>query len=148
MIELMVVVAIIGVLGVLAAPAYQSYTSRGQVAEGLSLADGWKEAILEYYNANGAWPSQTDLAGTSPSVGKYETGVTVNVGVIQITYGGAQANPNIEGAVLTIVPYTNDSDEVFWQCGLAATPAGSLPSGAVAGGTTLSSQFLPAACHT
>ncbi len=147
MIELMIVVAIIGVLGVLAAPAYQSYTIRGQVSEGFSLADGWKEAVLEYYAANGTWPSQSDLPGTSQSVGKYETEVTVNAGVIQITYGGAQASPSIAGAVLTIVPYTNDNDQVLWQCGSAVAPAGTIASGATAGGTTLATQLLPAACH-
>jgi len=147
MIELMIVVAIIGVLGALAAPAYQGYIIRGQVSEGFSLADGWKQAVLEYYTTNGSWPSQTDLPGTIPSVGKYETEVTVNAGVIQITYGGGQASTSIAGAVLTIVPYTNDNDEVLWQCGSAVAPPGTIASGATVGGTTLAAQFLPAACH-
>jgi type IV pilus assembly protein PilA len=148
LIELMIVVAIIGILAALAVPAYQNYTIRAQVTEGLTLAGGWKAAILEYYANNGAWPSQTDLTGTTPSVGKYETNITVNSGVIQITYGGTQVNQTINGAVLTLVPYTDNNDDVLWQCGLAAPPPGAIASGATPGGTTLAPQQLPTACNT
>jgi len=147
LIEMMIVVAIIGILSALALPAYQNYTVRGQVSEGLTLAAGWKTAVIEYYAQYGAWPSQSDLTGTVPSVGKYASNISVNSGVIQITYGGDQVNQSISGALLTLVPYTNDNDEVLWQCGLAAAPAGTIAAGAAAGGTTLSAQQLPASCR-
>ena len=84
LIELMIVVAIIGILSVIAIPAYQNYTIRAQVTEGLNLAAGWKTALVEYYAENGAWPSQADLTGTAPSVGNYESSITVTTAVNQI----------------------------------------------------------------
>ena len=136
LIEMMIVVAIIGILSAIGVPAYLSYTARAQVMEGLSLAGGWKVAILEYYAENGSWPSQsTDLNATS-SVGVYASNVTVAPGgVITIIYGGPQVNQAINGQTLTLVPYTNDNGDVLWQCGLAAAPSGSPASGATANTT-------------
>jgi type IV pilus assembly protein PilA len=153
LIEIMIVIGIIGILAGIAAPAYQNYTIRAQVSEGLTLADGWKTAIVEYYANNAAWPSQTDLPAMTQSNGKYES-VTVNTGVIQIIYGGMQANPNISNAVLTIVPYTDDNDEVLWQCGSGARPPGNMASGAnpaaniVSPQFALPAQYLPSSCHS
>jgi type IV pilus assembly protein PilA len=149
LIELMIVVAIIGILSAIGVPAYLSYTARAQVMEGLSLAGGWKAAIVEYYATNGSWPSQTDLNGTSRSVGVYASDVNVSTGVIQITYNGPQTNQAIRGAMLTLVPYTNDNDEVLWRCGLAAPPSGSIASGADPSIiTTLAPQYLPTSCNS
>jgi type IV pilus assembly protein PilA len=119
------------------------------VTEGLSLADGWKTAIAEYYANTGNWPTQTNLSGTQPSVGKYESGVTVTTGgVIQITYGG-QANAKLNNLVLRIVPYTNTNNDVLWQCGTATAPsAGTIASSASSSGTTVSPQYLPTSCHS
>jgi type IV pilus assembly protein PilA len=58
---LMIVVAIIGILAAIAIPAYQNYTIRAQVTDGLTLADGWKTAIAEYYANTGNWPTTANL---------------------------------------------------------------------------------------
>jgi type IV pilus assembly protein PilA len=148
LIELMIVIAIIGILAAIAIPAYQNYTIRAQVTEGLTLADGWKTAISEYYANVGSWPTVTSLTGTTASIGKYESSVTVTTGsVILITYGG-QANSKISGFTLSLVPYTNTNNDVLWQCGTAAAPsAGSVATGATVQ-TTVLPQYLPTSCHS
>lgn len=150
LIELMIVIAIIGILAAIAIPAYQNYTIRAQVTEGLTLADGWKTAIAEYYANTGTMPAAiANLAGTTSSIGKYESGITVSTGSIVITYGGS-ANAKIQGSKLGLIPYTNANNDVLWQCGLAAVPAAAANATQVGATVTtnLSAQYLPTSCHS
>src|SRR5579864_6215443 len=98
LIELMIVVAIIGILAAIAIPAYQDYTIRAQVTEGLNLAAAVKTGVAEYYANTGNWPTTLTLAGgdsTKLPSGKYVGGIDVGAaGVITITYGN-QANNNL-----------------------------------------------------
>src|ERR1700681_2004660 len=84
LIELMIVIAIIGILAAIAIPAYQNYTIRAQVTEGLSLADPFKTAVSEFYQNQGTFPlgvsangSATTIPMPGNSVGKYVSAVTV-----------------------------------------------------------------------
>ena len=134
LIELMIVVAIIGILAAIAIPAYQDYTIRAQVSEGLNLSGGAKAAVTEYYQDQGVFPTTNVIAGIEAPgaiIGKYVTLVTVGAaGTIAITYGG-DANANITGAVLTMTP-TNNLGSVSWAC---------------TGDLTLVAKWLPAACR-
>src|SRR6202043_2672795 len=94
LIELMIVIAIIGILAAIAIPAYQNYTIRSQVTEGLSLADGFKTSVSEYYDQNGTWPANIAAISQGQVTGKYVSNIVLGAanGQIIITYTGAQAN--------------------------------------------------------
>jgi len=152
LIELMIVVAIVGILAAVAIPAYQNYTIRAQVTEGLSLGEGWKTAIAEYYASTGNVPANTAaLTGTSASTGKYVTGVNVNKGAIEIVYGN-QANANIRTYTLALLPYTNTNNDMVWICGsaTATVTTGTLTalSTDTASTTTVTARYLPTICHS
>ncbi|MGL4675992.1 MAG: pilin [Wohlfahrtiimonas sp.] len=59
LIELMIVVAIIGILSMLALPAYQDYTKRTYIAEGLELAGDLKNRMVDQYVHEGRWLSHS-----------------------------------------------------------------------------------------
>ena len=65
LIELMIVVAIIAILAAIALPAYQDYTIRGQVSEGLSLSSGARTAVAEFYSNRGTFPTNIAAARSS-----------------------------------------------------------------------------------
>src|SRR5215207_5585866 len=91
LIELMIVVAIIGILAAIAIPAYQDYTIRSQVTEGLTLAGAAKAAVAESYSQTGLAPANRQAAGMSnlatDTSGKYVSQVDISGGTIAITYG-------------------------------------------------------------
>ena len=136
LIELMIVVAIIGILAAIAIPAYQDYTIRAQISEGLSLAGGAKTAIAEFYQDSGDFPANNSQAGLSNAnaiVGKYVSEVGVNNGVITVSYGQADANDNIGNGTVVLTPDgTTNAGSVTWDC---------------AGGGGLPDKWLPSACR-
>src|SRR6185312_2162930 len=104
LIELMIVVAIIAILAAIAIPAYQDYVIRSQVSEGMTLADGAKTAVAEFYSNDGHFPLTNVSAGLSTPgsiSGKYTSALGTGSdgngtkGKIQVTFGGPKVNDKI-----------------------------------------------------
>ena len=151
LIELMIVVAIIGILAAIAIPAYQNYTIRSQVTEGMNLASAVETGVAEYYANTGNWPSTMTMAGGDPTnlpKGKYVTSVNVGAsGVITILYGN-QANSAIAtNNSLALTPATSLNGDVSWICGNHAVPSGVTVS-TTATEPTVAQKYLPQVCRT
>jgi type IV pilus assembly protein PilA len=151
LIELMIVVAIIGILAAIAIPAYQDYTIRAQVSEGMSLAGAVKASTSEYFADRGVWPADNAALGiTSDPSGKYVLGITTTNGTISITYGN-DANPSVATEVVTLKPLVSTNLDVIWQCALNVptngAEAASGASGAAATFTAGKEKYLPSNCR-
>jgi type IV pilus assembly protein PilA len=151
LIELMIVVAIIGILAAIAIPAYQDYTIRAQVTEGLNLAADLKAAVAENYASTGTWPADNAAVGiTAVKSGKYVGSVTIATGTINVSYTGSQANANLSATpILSIRPMVSANGDVIWVCGYAVNPTGAIEPTVPAAASTTSvvAKYLPKTCR-
>jgi len=166
LIELMIVVAIIGILAAVALPAYQDYTVRAKVSEGLTLAESAKSAVSEAWQNDGNLGNLTVAKATGSTgcaativycfnTSKYVTDITIantatGNGEITITYDTTPTGiPQLSGAnTLILVPTiggaalgSGSQGNIDWHCKGAASTFGVGSTG------TLSGRFSPANCR-
>jgi len=145
LIELMIVIAIVGILAAVALPAYQDYTVRAKVSEGLAKAAEAKTTIAEYYVARAGFPTTPAEAGINQNVNtdlvksiKMDDAAwdVQNGGVLRIVMNeaklGGSSTSTANSFVLSVADTVNGT--VIWKCKVGTT-------------APLPSKYLPASCR-
>ena len=155
---LLAFVPLFGILAAIAIPAYQDYTVRTQVTEGVVIANEFKNEVMLFAEENGRWPSDLAEAGLAEEAdrrvdgARYLESLEIAHGTLTLTYGKS-GHAAIQRKRLSFRPYVTEGGEVDWLCGRAAEPddayfdleEGGRPS--EPGVSSLPDKHLPSSCR-
>ena len=137
LIELMIVIAIIGILAAIAIPAYQDYTIRSKVSEGLNMAGAAKLAVAETFDSSGKFPSVDNVSYGLPAAasitGTYVSNIVAaaTTGLVTIMYKTIAPGKVDSGDTVILHPDTTNAGAMKWTCS----------------SSTINARFLPANCR-
>lgn len=131
LIELMIVIAILGILIAIALPAYQDYSVRAKMSEGLVAAAPAKLAVAETASDRGALDQVTSANSgyAFPGATRYVSSVAITdtTGVVTVTTQATGSTP--DGATITLTPTAvTGSTQLTWVCTSSVTKKSQVPA--------------------